>query len=105
MESNKHNSTRVAFSEKIAKFTPDPSQDAPNGLGFPGQTLILNSPGFSAPESLYFSKAASGPRGKRQWLGLKRASKDVMNQISRRASVWDCNVCRNRLQFVVGIEI
>jgi hypothetical protein len=34
--SNKHNSTRSAFSEKIATLTPFPSQVAPRGCGLPG---------------------------------------------------------------------
>src|SRR4051812_36582478 len=37
---NRHSSTPVAFSEKIAKLTPCPSHVAPSGYGWPGQTLI-----------------------------------------------------------------
>src|SRR6185312_1404244 len=40
-ESNRHSSTRVACSEKIAKLTPTPSQVAPSGDGAPGQTRIF----------------------------------------------------------------
>jgi hypothetical protein len=39
-ESNRQSSTLVAFSEKIAKFTPAPSQVAPSGYGRPGHTLM-----------------------------------------------------------------
>ena len=41
--SNKHNSTRSAFSEKIATLTPFPSQVAPRGCGLPGHTRVPNS--------------------------------------------------------------
>src|SRR6185437_11738760 len=34
-------STPVAFSEKMAKLTPTPSQEAPSGKGSPGQTRTL----------------------------------------------------------------
>src|SRR5215210_3979647 len=37
-DENRHSSTRVACSEKIAKLTPRPSQVAPSGYGDPGQT-------------------------------------------------------------------
>src|SRR6185436_20015211 len=40
-ESNRHSSTRVACSEKIAKLTPTPSQVAPSGYGAPGLTRIF----------------------------------------------------------------
>ena len=40
-ESNRHKSTRVAFSEYRAKFTPLPFQVAPSGYGRPGQTRIF----------------------------------------------------------------
>src|SRR5512143_3775238 len=40
-ESNRHSSTRVACSEKIAKLTPTPSQVAPSGEGEPGHTRIF----------------------------------------------------------------
>ena len=39
-ESKRHNSTRVACSEKIAKLTPAPSQVAPRGKGRPGSVFI-----------------------------------------------------------------
>src|SRR5262249_36514245 len=35
--SNKHSSTLVACSEKIAKLTPSPVHVAPSGYGLPGQ--------------------------------------------------------------------
>src|ERR671938_590445 len=37
---NRQSSTPVAFSENMAKFTPSPSQVAPSGYGWPGQTRI-----------------------------------------------------------------
>src|SRR4051812_34472643 len=40
-ESNRHNSTLVACSEKSAKFTPPRSRVAPSGDGRPGQTRGL----------------------------------------------------------------
>src|SRR6476659_10818740 len=40
-ESNRHSSTRVACSEKIAKLTPTPSQVAPSGYGVPGHTRMF----------------------------------------------------------------
>src|SRR6188768_2938179 len=40
-ESNRHSSTRVACSEKIAKLTPTPSQVAPSGDGAPGHTRMF----------------------------------------------------------------
>src|SRR5512135_960099 len=43
-ESNRHNSTLVACSEKSAKLTPVPSHVAPNGRGRPGHTLMHGSP-------------------------------------------------------------
>src|SRR5271166_334474 len=43
-ESNRHNSTLVACSEKSAKLTPLPSHVAPNGKGRPGHTLMHGSP-------------------------------------------------------------
>src|SRR5271166_3908116 len=43
-ESNRHNSTLVACSEKSAKLTPFPSHVAPNGKGRPGHTLMHGSP-------------------------------------------------------------
>src|SRR5689334_6316959 len=39
-ESKRQSSTFVAFSENSAKFTPMPSQVAPSGSGWPGQTRI-----------------------------------------------------------------
>src|SRR4029450_3049023 len=39
-ESNRHNSTFSACSEKIAKLTPEPSQVAPRGYGEPGRTFM-----------------------------------------------------------------
>ena len=39
-ESNKHNSTCVAYSENSAKLTPFPSHVAPSGYEFPGHTRI-----------------------------------------------------------------
>jgi hypothetical protein len=41
LESKRHRSIAVAFSEKIAKFTPSPSQVAPSGKGLPGYTMVL----------------------------------------------------------------
>src|SRR6185437_6742326 len=38
---NRQRSTPVAFSEKMAKLTPTPSQEAPSGHGSPGQTRTL----------------------------------------------------------------
>src|SRR3954469_14921087 len=38
--SNRQSSTRSAFSLKIAKFVPLPSQVGPSGNGLPGQTSI-----------------------------------------------------------------
>src|SRR5271157_1384991 len=43
-ESNRHNSTLVACSEKSAKLTPFPSHVAPKGKGRPGHTLMHGSP-------------------------------------------------------------
>src|SRR5271165_3850041 len=43
-ESNRHNSTLVACSEKSAKLTPFPSHVAPNGKDRPGHTLMHGSP-------------------------------------------------------------
>src|ERR1700730_16942043 len=37
--SNRHSSIFSACAEKIAKFTPSPSQVAPSGYGRPGQTF------------------------------------------------------------------
>src|SRR5438046_436685 len=37
MLSKRQRSTEVAFSEKIAKLTPLPSQVAPSGYGYPNQ--------------------------------------------------------------------
>jgi hypothetical protein len=37
--SNRQSSTCSAFSEKIEKFVPSPSQVAPSGKGCPGQTF------------------------------------------------------------------
>src|SRR5512132_2081320 len=47
-ESNRHSSTRVPCSEKIAKLTPTPSQVAPSGYGDPGQTrmFVVDTEGF-----------------------------------------------------------
>ena len=42
--SNRHSSTRSAFSEKSEKFVPAPSQVAPSGNGVPGQTMPVLSP-------------------------------------------------------------
>ena len=42
--SNRHSSTRVAFSEKMEKFVPPPSQVAPSGNGSPGQTSLTGPP-------------------------------------------------------------
>jgi hypothetical protein len=36
-ESNRHSSTRVACSEKIAKLTPSPVHVAPRGVHVPGR--------------------------------------------------------------------
>src|SRR6187431_1069585 len=41
--SYRHRSTCSAFSLKIAKLTPDPSQVAPSGYGLPRQTLSATS--------------------------------------------------------------
>src|SRR5207302_8794858 len=38
--SNRHNSTRSAWAENSAKFTPLPSQLAPSGDGWPGHTRV-----------------------------------------------------------------
>ncbi len=42
-ESNRHSSILAANSEKIAKFTPRPSQVAPRGCGEPGHTRMDES--------------------------------------------------------------
>src|SRR6185437_15564447 len=38
---NRQSSTPVALSENSAKLTPSPSQVAPRGYGWPGQTRIM----------------------------------------------------------------
>src|SRR5919201_876212 len=46
LSSNRQSSTPVAFSEKRAKFTPEPSQIAPSGYGRPGRFLTLDDRSF-----------------------------------------------------------
>src|SRR5579859_1130475 len=41
--SKRQSSTRSAFSERIAKFVPCPSQVGPSGNGVPGQTFMYGS--------------------------------------------------------------
>src|SRR5579885_2291842 len=69
-ESNRHNSTPVAFSEKSAKLTPAPSHVAPSGYGCPGQTFIVHP----STESTLNQKTGSRFRAFEQRDGQRRQS-------------------------------
>src|SRR5665213_4443147 len=50
-DSNRHNSTLVASSEKSAKLTPAPSHVAPRGKELPGHIFIESSGNSNLEES------------------------------------------------------
>jgi len=62
-ESKRQSSTRVACSEKIAKFTPPLTQVAPSGDGRPGQSLISACRDRAVSLEALAAKVSSGGAG------------------------------------------
>src|SRR4030095_9488525 len=81
-ESKRQRSTEAADSEKIAKFTPLPSQVAPRGYGYPSQTFT----GVIEDEGVY----PILERGKQETLTIRRPERGtdpLVDQKSRSCSL------------------
>src|SRR5436853_2636046 len=66
--SNRHSSTRSAFLEKSAKFTPAPSHVAPSGCARPRQTVLratTDRAGASTEAAAYAGMASAALHGDR----------------------------------------
>ena len=72
--SNRHSSTRVAFSEKSEKFVPPPSQVAPSGNGSPGQISLIAARPRRAARARRRSRRRRSARARRRAATARRRS-------------------------------